>query len=199
MSKNVKLNDKTYSGVSTVKLPTSTGGTATFKDVDEIVTPSGTKSITANGTHDVTNYANVNVNVSSSSSSGGTEIEAGTRHEFTIRLSSANYNGSCACTLQPTHYIAKVYTENPETLPPARLVNAFTIVDQETLLAGEINLSVFKIYTHTGHSAETPNILSSTQKSLPVFDGETVTWNVGAYFEPNRDYKLVIIELNERL
>jgi hypothetical protein len=41
VSKNILLNDINYNGVSTVKLPTSDGGTAIFKDVDEIETPSG--------------------------------------------------------------------------------------------------------------------------------------------------------------
>lgn len=41
MSKNIKLNDTNYSEVSIVQLPTNEGGTATFKDVDEITTPSG--------------------------------------------------------------------------------------------------------------------------------------------------------------
>lgn len=41
MSKNVKLNNTNYTGVSTVQLPTADGGTATFQDVDEITTSGG--------------------------------------------------------------------------------------------------------------------------------------------------------------
>lgn len=37
--KNVKLNDTTYEGISKVQLPTADGGTASFKDEDEIVEP----------------------------------------------------------------------------------------------------------------------------------------------------------------
>lgn len=63
MSKNIKLNDTDYNGISTVQLPTTDGGTATFRDTDEITVPTGTKNITSNGTHDVTEFANVLVQV----------------------------------------------------------------------------------------------------------------------------------------
>lgn len=65
MSKNVKVNGVDYTGVSQVQLPTTDGATALFKDVDEITTPSGSVTITENGTHDVTNYAQAVVNVGS--------------------------------------------------------------------------------------------------------------------------------------
>ena len=58
MSKNVKVNGANYSGVSIVQLQTAEGGTATFKDVDEIVTaPSGgveTGTFVGDGTAQVT-------------------------------------------------------------------------------------------------------------------------------------------------
>ena len=45
MSKNIKLNDTDYNGISTVQLPTTDGGTATFKDTDEITVPSETQTV----------------------------------------------------------------------------------------------------------------------------------------------------------
>lgn len=69
MSKNIKLNDTEYSGISTLELPTADGGTATFKDTEEIAAPSGSVTITENGTHDVTNYAQAIVNVPTSGAS----------------------------------------------------------------------------------------------------------------------------------
>lgn len=90
MSKNIKLNDTDYNGVSTVQLPTTSGGTATFKDTDEIKTPSGSTTITENGTHDVTNFASAIVNVPTSGSSGSSEnsYEMGT---FTLEAVAYNY------------------------------------------------------------------------------------------------------------
>lgn len=73
MSKNIKLNDTDYTGISTVQLPTTDGGTASFKDTDEITTPSGSLSITENGTFDVTKFASAIVNVVSSGGSGDME------------------------------------------------------------------------------------------------------------------------------
>lgn len=75
MSKNVNVNGVDYSGVSQVQLKTTAGGTALFKDVDEITTPSGSVTITENGTHDVTNYAQAVVNVESSSGESNVYVE----------------------------------------------------------------------------------------------------------------------------
>ena len=73
MSKNIIINGTTYSGISTIRSKTS-GGTTDFKDVDEILTPSGSITITSNGTHDVTNYASADVNVESGGSFSATEL-----------------------------------------------------------------------------------------------------------------------------
>jgi len=51
MAQNVIINGVRYNGVPSVELPKAGGGTASFVD------PTGTKIITANGTHDVAAYA----------------------------------------------------------------------------------------------------------------------------------------------
>lgn len=78
MSKNVMIGGKTYNGVSTVQLSTATGGTATFKDTDEITIPSGSKTITENGTFDVAAFSQAIVNVASSGGTNDSGMESGT-------------------------------------------------------------------------------------------------------------------------
>ena len=78
MSKNIKLDDTDYNGVSTVQLPTTDGGTAAFKDTDEITVPTGTKNITSNGNFDVTEFANVMVQVPTEGSDVSLETQTAT-------------------------------------------------------------------------------------------------------------------------
>ena len=92
MSKNIRLNNTDYSGVSTVQLPTTSGGTATFKDTDEITTPSGVKNITENGTHDVTNFASAVVNVPTETTGGGASFEL--KGTYTVNTTGYVYNES---------------------------------------------------------------------------------------------------------
>jgi hypothetical protein len=70
MSKNVKINGTTYSGVSSVSLPLADGsGNVLFRENSEVInTPTAALSVTANGTYNVTNYASAVVSVASSSS-----------------------------------------------------------------------------------------------------------------------------------
>lgn len=66
MSKSIKINGTTYNGVPSVAIPLADdSGEALFRDASEVIdTPTATKSITANGEYDVTNFAKVAVAVS---------------------------------------------------------------------------------------------------------------------------------------
>ncbi len=66
MSKSIKINGTTYNGVPSVAIPLADdSGEAIFRDASEVIdTPTATKSVTANGEYDVTNFAKVAVAVS---------------------------------------------------------------------------------------------------------------------------------------
>ena len=66
MSKSIKINGTTYNGVPSVAIPLAdNSGEAIFRDASEVIdTPTATKSVTANGEYDVTNFAKVAVAVS---------------------------------------------------------------------------------------------------------------------------------------
>lgn len=61
--KNVILNGKTYTGVSTLDLTDTGGETVVFQDVDEVSKPTGSLEVTENGTYDISGYASVIINV----------------------------------------------------------------------------------------------------------------------------------------
>lgn len=66
MSKSIKINGTTYNGVPSVAIPLAdNSGEALFREASEVIdTPTATKSVTANGEYDVTNFAKVAVAVS---------------------------------------------------------------------------------------------------------------------------------------
>lgn len=128
MSKNVIINGVTYSGISIVSLPTSSG-TATFKDEGEITVPSGSLSVTDNGTYDVTNYASVVVNVPNNS-------------ELTLTGISATYSGGTVAAGTTVEQLTGItvtatYTATGYTGNITKTVTGYTL--SGTLTAGQTN------------------------------------------------------------
>ena len=122
----------------------------------------------------------------------------GTRHEFTINMTSNTYTGSVACTLQPERYLVKVWTDTPiEEMVTQRLVCAYVLVDSSN--ANSDSHKVCRYNTGTAHTADNPVLTSGTSGNLPTFDGTTFSWNVGAYFNKGTDYHLVVIDLSDDL
>lgn len=159
MSKNIKLNNTDYNGVSTVQLPTTSGGTASFKDVDEIKTPSGSITITENGTHDVTNFASAIVNVPTSGSSVSSEnsYEMGT---FTLEEVADNYTYTHSLGRVPKFVllypisIAKDGSHTPYAISQQTLLKGlgqedYSIVSNDTVYPNNI----FGTYQGVGYSS----------------------------------------------
>lgn len=120
MSKNVTVNGVDYTGVSQVQLPTTAGGTALFKDVDEITTPSGDINITENGTHDVSAYAQAVVNVESGGSGNTDEYERIARlmtgEYFGVALDNKSFTVPAGTTLIRGYTFYKVRSDSDETI-----------------------------------------------------------------------------------
>ena len=93
MAINAVMDGTTHSNVSSISVEgRSSTKTIQLTETGVIPTPSGTKSITQNGTHDVTNYANAQVNVPQGITPSGTKsISANGTYDVT-NYASAEVN-----------------------------------------------------------------------------------------------------------
>lgn len=103
MAKHIVINGKNYRNVSKVELPTSDGGTALFRDAEEVMEiPTETLPISANGEYNVKDYAAVQVAVPTE---GAEEIrlQAKTVYPSTVQkvvTADGGYTGLSSVTVE---------------------------------------------------------------------------------------------------
>lgn len=151
MSKNIIINGTTYSGVSIVRLKTG-GGSADFKDIDETASPSGSVTITTNGTHDVTNYASAEVQVPVGiTPSGALDITSNGTHDVT-NYASVNVNVKSGGSFSAT--------ELPVTYYDAGAISSMTITDVDgTITEGATsNSAAARFIQYGGILVATPSL-----------------------------------------
>ena len=159
MSKNVKVNDTNYSGVSAVELPLSDGsGNAQFKDVDEITTPSGSISIYENGTYDVSKYASALVDVAVNVDSG--EGDGVKKYSFTLEE-------DVALTAYTTNEIV-VLEENTDLDIVNDTYAAFVVFSDDTTSDNPLYVFTPAVKYYPGEGAN-----FSKNRSIMVFSGGT--------------------------
>ena len=96
MSINANVNGTKYNGIETITV----GGKAI--NLEETgITPTGTKSITANGSHDVTQYASVEVNVPSDAKTEQTKTVTPTKSTQTVKADDPTTQSLSSVTVNP--------------------------------------------------------------------------------------------------
>ena len=177
MSKNVIINGTTYSGISIVSLPTSSG-TATFKDEGEITVPSGTIQISTNGTHNVKTYENaiVNVPVGIAPSGSITVTENGTFDVTNYASVVVNVPTNSELTLTG---ISATYSGGT--------VSAGTTVEQLT------GITVTATYTATGYTGNITKTVTGYSLSGTLTAGQTNTITV-SYIGKTTTFEVTVNE-----
>ena len=146
----------------------------------EYIVPSGTKTITQNGTEDVSQYANVTVNVSSSEPTLQTKTITPTKSTQTVTPESG-YDGLSSVTVNPipNEYIipnlrteSVTPTESSQTITPGTGYDGLSEVTvgaiSSTYVGSEIDRRTSSDLTASGATVTVPSGYYSSQASKSV-------------------------------
>lgn len=216
MAQNVTIAGRSYTGVPSINVPKTGGGTATFYDVQ------GSQTITSNGTYDVTTDASVVVNVSGGGGGASnivegtftTESSAGV-HSINLSYSGSGYPIACMVVVEGGAYNSAIsgwynslqrYAVGQWTMSKSVMTSSPTYTTSGTQNQG-VTTWIYKNSTssstsYTRSSAMNTNVFSSSNASnagatcIRLKSGNVLSYyvNTSSYgLLPNTEYRYIVI------